>query len=109
GIYGVVSYSVGQRTSEMGIRMALGAPPAGIRRMVLRQGMTPVAAGLACGVACSLAIGKLLATLLFGIGAGDPLTLSVVVALLATVAAGAVYVPARRATAVDPAIALRDE
>ncbi len=109
GIYGVVSYSVGQRTAEMGIRMALGAEPALIRRMVLRQGLTPVAAGLAAGVAGALGLGRYLASMLFGVDAGDPATLSVVVVLLTLVAAAAISVPAYRATRVDPASALRHE
>jgi putative ABC transport system permease protein len=109
GIYGVVSYSVGQRSAEMGIRIALGAAPASIRRMVLWQGLTPVLAGLVAGVAASLALGRLLASLLFGVAAGDPATVSVVVLLLTLVAAVATYVPARRATRVDPVRALREE
>jgi predicted permease len=109
GIYGVVSYSVGQRTSEMGIRMALGAQPARIRALVLRQGLSPVAAGLAAGVAGAFMLGRLLGNLLFGVRAGDPATIGGVVGLLIAVAAVATYIPARRATRVDPAIALRDE
>ena len=109
GIYGVVSYSVGQRSAEMGIRIALGAAPASIRRMVLWQGLTPVVAGLVAGVAASLALGRLLASLLFGVAAGDPATVSVVVLLLTLVAAVATYVPAHRATRVDPVRALREE
>jgi putative ABC transport system permease protein len=109
GIYGVVSYSVGQRTSEMGIRMALGAQPSRIRGLVLWQGLAPVAAGLAAGIAASVALGRLLGTLLFGVRAGDPATIGGVSGLLILVAAAATYIPARRATRVDPAIALRDE
>ena len=109
GIYGVVAYSVGQRSAEMGIRMALGAAPGSIRRMVLRQGLTPVAAGLAAGVIGSLALARLLANLLFGVSGGDPLTLSSVVGILTLVAAAATYIPAHRATRVDPASALRQE
>jgi predicted permease len=109
GIYGVISYSVGQRAPEMGIRIALGAAPGRIRRMVLWQGLAPVAAGLAAGIAASLALGRLLASLLFGVAAGDPLTVAGVVMLLTVVAAAATYVPAHRATRVDPARALRQE
>jgi putative ABC transport system permease protein len=109
GIYGVISYSVGQRAPEMGIRIALGAAPGRIRRMVLRQGLAPVAAGLVAGIAASLALGRLLASLLFGVVAGDPLTVAGVVILLTFVAAAATYVPAHRATRVDPARALRQE
>jgi putative ABC transport system permease protein len=109
GIYGVVSYSVGQRTSEMGIRMALGAQPGAISGMVLRQGMAPVAAGLAAGVAAAVAMGRLLGSLLFGVEAADPATIAGVTALLAAVAVLASWVPARRATRIDPAAALRGE
>jgi putative ABC transport system permease protein len=109
GIYGVVAYSVGQRTGEMGIRMALGAQPGSISSMVLRQGMAPVAAGLAVGVAGSLALGRLLGSLLFGVKAADLATIAGVTAVLAAVAALASWVPARRATRIDPAVALRGE
>jgi putative ABC transport system permease protein len=109
GIYGVVSYSVGQRTGEIGIRMALGAQPGSISGMVLRQGMAPVAAGLAAGVAGALALGRLLGSLLFGVKATDPATIAGVAALLAAVAAVASWAPARRATRIDPAQALRGE
>ena len=109
GIYGVVSYSVAQRTNEMGIRMALGAPLAGIRSLVLRQSLPPVVLGLGIGVVASLALSRVLSSLLFGIGAGDPLTILGVIALLSSVAIGAAYIPARRATQVDPITALRYE
>jgi len=109
GIYGVVSYSVAQRTNEMGIRMALGAPLAGIRSLVLRQSLPPVVLGLGIGVFASLALSRVLSSLLFGIGAGDPLTILGVIALLSSVAIGAAYIPARRATQVDPITALRYE
>ncbi len=109
GVYGVVSYSVGRRTNEMGIRMALGAQPAGILLLVLRQGMAPVAVGLAAGVAASPALGRLFGSLLFGVTAGDPATLVAVAALLASVAAAATWIPARRALRIDPARALRQE
>jgi predicted permease len=109
GIYSVVSYSVAQRTNEMGIRMALGASLAGIRSLVLRQSLPPVALGLAAGVLASLGLGRLLSSLLFGVGAGDPLTIGAVVVLLVAVAIAAAYLPARRATRVDPITALRYE
>jgi len=109
GIYGVVSYSVAQRTNEMGIRIALGARPGSITRMVLRQGLLPVATGLAAGVAISVALGKILGSLLFGVGAWDPITIGLVAALLSAVALTATYVPAHRATHVDPLTALRYE
>jgi predicted permease len=109
GIYGVVSYSVEQRRGEMGIRLALGATSAGLRRLVLRQGLTPVLAGLACGVAGAVAIGRILQGLLFGVKVADPLTLAGVAAVLLAVAAAACYLPARRVTRSDPLTALRYE
>jgi putative ABC transport system permease protein len=109
GIYGVVSYSVTQRTSEFGIRLALGARSGQIRRLVFRQGLLPVAVGLGAGVVASTALGQLLGSLLFGVAPTDPLTISGAVGLLGLVAAFAVDLPARRATQVDPLLALRYE
>lgn len=109
GVYGVLAYSVARRRNEIGIRMALGAAAADVRSMVLRQGMMPVLCGLAAGVAASLAAGRVLASMLFQVTPRDPLTMLVVPALLAVVALAACIVPARSATRIDPAIALRVE
>jgi predicted permease len=109
GIYGVVAYSVAQRKNEMGIRIALGASPANLQGLILRQGLTPVAIGLGVGVAGALVIGRILSGLLFGISFADPLTIGVVAAVLVVVAAAACYFPARRATQTDPLMALRCE
>ena len=109
GIYGVIWSSVAQRTGELGIRMALGALPSGIRWLVLRQCLGPVAGGLACGLIASGIAGRLLNSLLFGVSAVDPLTMGAVVVTLSGVAAAAGYVPARRATRVDPVTALRED
>jgi putative ABC transport system permease protein len=109
GIYGVISYSVTQRTSELGIRMALGAHPGSIRAMVMRQGLVPVLAGLAGGLGVSMIAGRLMSDLLFGVRAIDPPTMAAVVVVLAGVAGVAGYVPARRATRIDPVTALRQE
>jgi len=109
GIYGVVSYSVAQRANEVGIRMALGARSGAIRGMVLRQALLPVAAGLGAGILASLALGRVLGSMLFGVNAADPITIVAVVALLSFVAAAASYIPARRATLIDPLNALRYE
>jgi len=109
GIYGVMSYSVQQRTREIGIRAALGASSADILRLVLRHGMTTVVLGLLIGVAGVFALARILSALLFGIGERDPLTLASVAATLAAIALLACYLPARRATKVNPIIALRDE
>jgi putative ABC transport system permease protein len=109
GIYGVVSYSVRHRTSEIGIRMALGALRSNICGMVLRQGLTPVIAGLSAGIIASFMAGRLIKSLLFGVSAADAMAIAGVVLLLMLVAACAILVPALRAARVDPAAALRYE
>jgi putative ABC transport system permease protein len=109
GIYGVVSYGVQQRRGEMGIRMALGATASDLRSQVMRQGLTPVAIGLAAGIVAALAIGRLVSGLLFGVSFADPLTIVCVSAVLLLVAAAACYVPALRVTRADPLTALRYE
>lgn len=109
GIYGVISYSVVQRTHEIGIRAALGASTVDVVTMILKLGMVMAGAGLVLGFLGALALTRLLATLLFGVGARDPVTITGVGAILAMVALLASYVPARRAAKVDPMICLRYE
>jgi putative ABC transport system permease protein len=109
GIYGVISFTVTRRTSEIGIRIALGASTGKLMASVLRQGMTPVLLGLAAGLAASLILGRLIASQLYGISANDPLTISTVAGLLLLIALGACWIPARRAARVDPVRALRFE
>jgi predicted permease len=109
GIYGVLSYSVERRTAELGIRMALGAKPAQILRAVLGEGLRLAGVGLAIGIAGSLLLTRAVASFLFGVTATDPATFGAVAFMLAGVAMGASYLPARRATLVDPAAALRNE
>ena len=109
GVYGVVSQTVAQRTNEIGIRMALGASAGSVGRMVLRQGLAPVAAGLAVGLAGALAAGRLVQGLLYGVQAADPFVLAAVAAVLSASAVAACWLPARRATRVDPLVALRYE
>jgi putative ABC transport system permease protein len=109
GVYGVIAYAVAQRTREMGVRLALGASPADLRRLVLRHGMALVAAALVLGFGLSAAASRLLEGLLFGVDSTDPPTLVAVAALLALAALGASLLPARRAMRVDPLEALRSE
>ena len=109
GIYGVISYAVSQRTHEIGLRMALGAQPGDVRRLVLRQGVKLALAGVALGLVGALALGRVLWSLLFEVSAADPVTFTSVSAIAIAVAALACYLPARRATAVDPANALRSD
>ena len=109
GIYGVISYNVAQRTREMGIRAALGATERSLLRLILDRGIRLTLIGLAIGTAGAIGLTRLMATLLFGVGARDPVTMVSVGAILAAVAVMASYIPARRATRVDPVVALRYE
>jgi putative ABC transport system permease protein len=109
GIYGVISYSVAQRTHEFGIRMALGAGSPSVIRLVLRQALWMVGLGIGIGVPAAAVMTKALQAWLFGVGARDPLTFIAIPLALAAVGAVASYIPARRATRVDPVIALRCE
>jgi putative ABC transport system permease protein len=109
GIYGVISHLVGERTHEIAIRLALGAERSEVLRMVLRDGAKMALAGVAIGLGAALGLTRLMASMLFGISAHDPVTVAGVVSLLAFVAFAACYVPARRATRVDPMVALRND
>jgi len=109
GLYGVIAYSVSQRTREIGIRIALGAQQNNVMRLILGEGMLVILIGLTIGLASSLVLTRFLSSLLFGVTATDPITFAAVAVLLAVVALAACYIPARRAMRVDPIVALRYE
>ena len=109
GIYGVMSYLVSQGTRDIGIRMALGAERGAILRMIFRQGMVLTAGGIVAGLVGALVLTRLMTSLLFGVSASDAVTFSSVAVLLGVVSLTASYVPAQRATRVDPLVALREE
>jgi hypothetical protein len=109
GVYGVMAYAVGQRSKEIGVRMALGASRGSVLRLILGQGMTLTAIGLALGLASAIASARLLATMLFQVQPGDPMVYLTVTVLLGVVALLATYVPARRASSIDPLATLRQE
>jgi ABC-type antimicrobial peptide transport system permease subunit len=109
GIYGVISYAVSQRTREIGLRMALGAHPGDVLRLILGEGLKLVLAGAALGIVLALIATRFIATMIYGVSATDPLIFLSVITLLVVVSLAACYVPARRAMRVDPIVALRYE
>ena len=109
GVYGVIAYTVAQRTTEIGVRVALGADPGAVLRLVAREGFAVTAAGMIAGTLAAAAASRALRTLLFDVSPADPLTYAAVLALFAAVACAAVAIPARRALRVDPLVALRAE
>jgi putative ABC transport system permease protein len=109
GVYSVMSYNTARRTHEFGLRMALGAAGGNVLKMVLRDGLRLLALGILVGLTCSLALARVITSLLWGVSPYDPLTIAVVVVLLLVIGLVACWVPARRATRVDPMAALRYE
>jgi putative ABC transport system permease protein len=109
GIYGVMAYTVSERTGELGLRMALGASGTSVRGLVVREAMGLTAAGIAIGLTASLALTRVISSYLFGVEATDPMTFAAVAAILCAVALTASYVPAMRASRLDPLRALRQE
>jgi len=109
GLYGILAYSVSRRTSEIGVRMALGAQPGNVVWLVVREAMGHTAAGAVAGVAAVAASSKLIESLLYGVRPNDPATIVASVVALAAVCAGAAWLPARRASRLDPMTALREE
>lgn len=109
GLYGVLGFSVAQRSEEIGIRMALGATPGAVLALVMKEGAALMAAGALAGVAAALVLTRYLATLLYGVAPTDPGTYAAVVIVLAVAASAASFLPARRAAMLDPVVALRHE
>ena len=109
GIYGVLAYSVSQRTGEIGVRMALGATPRGVLRLIVGEGMKVVLIGIGAGLAGGLVVGRAVSSLVFGVPVRDPVTFTAVAVVLAAVAIAACVIPALRASRVDPIVALRNE
>ena len=109
GIYGVMAYTVAQRTREIGVRMALGADPVSVKRLVVWQGMQPALIGVAIGMITAFAASRYIASMLYGVSALDPITFVLVPLFLATIALLATYLPARRATHVAPTVALQSD
>jgi putative ABC transport system permease protein len=109
GLYGVIAYSVAQRTREIGVRIAMGAQRSDVIRLFLREGLLFISVGLPIGLAASVVLSRFLSSLLFSVGATDPLTFATVSVLLTMVALAACHLPALRATRIDPMVALRCE
>jgi putative ABC transport system permease protein len=109
GLYGAISYAVSQRTHEIGVRMALGAAPEVVMKLILARGLRLALLGAVLGLAAAMGLARLMTSLLFGVSAADPATFSGVAVILLGVAMAACYIPARRATRVDPMVGLRHE
>ena len=108
GLYGVIAYMVARRTNEIGIRMALGATPLSVQKLVLKEGLLLVGTGVVLGFGIALGVARLLSGMLFGVGAADPLSVGAAALALSVIALVACYLPARSATRLDPLLALHD-
>jgi putative ABC transport system permease protein len=108
GLFGMLSFAVSQRTREIGVRIALGARPADVVRMVIREGAVLSAVGLTVGAVAAVIATRAISSMLFGVTAADPATFAIIVIVIATITLAASYVPARRAASVDPIIVMRE-
>jgi ABC-type antimicrobial peptide transport system permease subunit len=109
GLYGVLAYSVARRRREIGVRIAVGAPPGAVEWMVLRESLTLLACGVVIGVPCAIGVTRLVSSMLFGLSPQDPATIAAALTTLTVATLAAAYLPARRAARIDPILALREE
>jgi ABC-type antimicrobial peptide transport system permease subunit len=109
GLYGLLAYATVRRRREIAIRIALGAPPSSVERMILLESLVLLAAGFALGVPAAMLVSRFVSSMLFGLSPGDPATVAATLAILAVATIAAAYIPARKAASIDPIVALREE